>query len=241
MKPLPKPEPVEEAVYADDALMGGVEVSSTTGPLPSPRSPTPLSYADDKPVVQGGKETRPTPRATGQEQPRPAPPNSIVLERPRKVPRRSGNLRFTIKDETQLAAIGTHSIHDRSHVQEDYSGSKVKVEEGSSVPKVKKEEGNSAQKIKKEEGSSAQKIKEEVGVNKFSDLKVCRFSLNAVPSINSCTRRRKKSWKSRSPNSKGRETISGGKWLPSRPQESRQRPDLLVLRSRPRGNQQGYR
>lgn len=56
-----------------------------------------------------------------------------------------------------------------------------------------------------------------------------------------CPRQRKRSWRSKSPSLKGRGQISEGEWLPSGPQELEVRPYLLGIRSRQRGDQQGYR
>ena len=79
--PLPKPEPTEEAVPANEVLTGGAEVMRRRTP---------------RPTGQGESDT---------------PHDLIVLERSRKIPRRSGN----------------SSLHQSS--AEGSSGPKMKVEE----------------------------------------------------------------------------------------------------------------
>lgn len=169
VEPLPKPEPVEEAVNTNDIPMGGGEVIFTAGSPSQPRSPTPLSYSDEKPVIQPGKKARSsTLRPTGQEQLRPSLSDFVILERPQKIPRHSGNFTITTDaNKTQPMVIKTHSI-SKPHILEGGSGSKTKIEEGGSVPNVKAEEGSSVLKIKEEVGETTD--------NKFDELQVCASS-----------------------------------------------------------------
>jgi len=154
VSPLPKPEPEEAVVPADGALMGGVEVPSTGSP-PQPQSPTPLSYADEEPAAQHGERTHPTLQSTGQEEQQSTPSDFVILERPQKIPRRSGNFTFTVNGETRRSTTAVvRSIHQPP--TEGCSGSNVKVED-SLVPKIKEEVG-------------------EVKVNGFKELKVCAGS-----------------------------------------------------------------
>ena len=122
VKPLPKPEPVEEAVNTNDAPMGGVEAMFTGSPLQS-RPPTPLSYINEDPVVQQGEKAHPTSQPTGVQ---------------------------STSSKIQLSVVWAHSAH-QSPV-EGSSRSKVKVEEEDLKPNVKVEGGFSVPKIKEEAG-----------------------------------------------------------------------------------------
>lgn len=139
MKPLPKPEPLEEVVPTGEVLAGGMGVSSPAGPPPQPRSSTPLSYADE-PIVRRGEKAHPTPQPTEQGQPQGNLFDSIALERPRKFPRRSGAFTSTIGGESQSVITSMHSIQ-RSPAEGAGSGPGVKGEEGGSVPGLKEEVG----------------------------------------------------------------------------------------------------
>ena len=149
VEPLPKPEPVEEAVNANDISVGeGDSATSTTG----------------FPFQLGKKAQGSTLPPTGQERLQPTPSDFIILERPQKYPRRSGNFTVTTDaDKTQPMVIETHSI-SKPHTLEGSSGLKTKVEEGGSVPNVKAEEGGSVLKIKEEVG--------ETTGDKFNELQV---------------------------------------------------------------------
>ena len=140
--PLPKPEPAEERVPADEP-MGGAEV---IGSSPQPRSLTPLSYADEEQAVQDTREmTHSTSEPTGQEQ-QPALSGFLILERPRKI-RRLRNFTFTTDGETRkTTSTGTGSGY--KPLAEGGSESKVKVEGDSQVAEVEIEEGRSVLGIK---------------------------------------------------------------------------------------------
>jgi len=128
VSPLPKPEPVEEALPANEVLMGGAETLSTTRSPPRPRSPTPLSYADEELAAQRGE-----------------------LQRPRKIPRRSlRNFTIATNGETQSTVTGVHSIHQAP--AEGGPGPKVKVEKDGLLSNVNAGEGDSMPKIKEEMG-----------------------------------------------------------------------------------------
>lgn len=147
--PPPKSEPVEETVPTNVVPTGGVEVAPTT--RPSPRSPTPLSYADEEEAAEREEMTHTTLQPETQEE-----------ERPRKIPRRSGNFTFAVGEETRRLTIArTYSLH-----QSPTEGSprpKMRVEGDGLVPRVKVER------------SSAQGANEEVKVEveEFKELKVC--------------------------------------------------------------------
>jgi len=82
--PLPKPEPMEEVIPANE-----VQVASTAESLPQPLPLTPLDYIDE-----------------GQED------GSITLERPQKIPRHSGNFTFTTEGEIHHSMVTRmHSLH----------------------------------------------------------------------------------------------------------------------------------
>lgn len=82
--PLPKPEPMEDVIPANE-----VQVASTSGSLPQPLSPTPLDYID------GGQED-----------------DSITLGQLQKIPRHSGNFTFTTEGETHHSMVARiHSLH----------------------------------------------------------------------------------------------------------------------------------
>ncbi|KAF9650339.1 hypothetical protein BDM02DRAFT_1453518 [Thelephora ganbajun] len=159
VSPPPKPEPVEELL--NELPTSRAEAISTPGPPPRPRSSTPLSYTEEEPAAQHGKETHLTSRSTGQGK-RCTTSDSTTPERPQKIPRRSGNFTFTTDGETcKSMATGARSIH-QSPV-DDSSGSKAKVEEDGLVSKVKVEEDGSVPKIKEEVG--------EVKINELKELK----------------------------------------------------------------------
>lgn len=85
--PLPKPEPMEEVIPANE-----VQVASTAGSLPQPSpltSLTPLSYIDEEEEH-----------------------DSMTPEQPQKIPRHSGNFTFTTEGETHhLMITRIHSLH----------------------------------------------------------------------------------------------------------------------------------
>lgn len=90
VEPLPKPEPMEDVIPNSEVLVGATEVMSAAGSPPQLRSPMPLSYADE-PGVQHGEKAHPALRPIEGEEPQAPPSDSNTLERPRKIPRRSGN------------------------------------------------------------------------------------------------------------------------------------------------------
>ena len=156
--PPPKPEPVEEKVPTNIVPTGGAEVAPNT--RPSPRSPTPLSYADEEEAAERGEMTHITSQPTA-----PTLSDFVTLERPQKIPRRSGGFTSTI---------------DRSPT-EGSSRPKMKVEEDGLVPKVKVEESSPVQRTKEEAREikvEAREVKVEarevkVKVEEFKGLKVC--------------------------------------------------------------------
>lgn len=170
-EPPLKPEPMEEVIHFDEVPMGGAGPISTAGSPPRPRSPTPLSYGDEELVAQPGMMTHSAPQLARQEPPD-AEPKFETLERPRKIPRHSGNFTFTVDGENRSVVIGAHSVH-QPPTEVPGSGSKVKVEEE-----------------KMAEGGSVPKVKEE--------LKVCHSEPDSdVPSVDLRSRRKKRSWNSK--------------------------------------------
>ena len=99
VSPLPKPEPVEEEVPAREVLAGRTTTLSAVRPPPRRRSPTPPSYTNEDPSI---------------------------LERPRKIRRRSG--RFESTGGSGTVTTGGNNLP-----------SQAKLEEGGSVPKIKGE------------------------------------------------------------------------------------------------------
>jgi len=134
VEPLPQPEPTEEVVYTNEPPTGGMKTTSADGP--QPRSLTPLSYVGEEPVVRPGEKVPHTSQPTGQGQPQP-PSDLTTVERPQKVPRRSGNFTFIIDGETQPTTVAARPVHWLPTEEDGLPD--VKIEEGGSVPKLKEE------------------------------------------------------------------------------------------------------
>jgi len=172
VEPLPKPEPAEEEIHANEFPTSGVRAIPTAGSPNHPHSPTPPNYAGEEPRIRPGEKAPRTPQQTWQEELQPPPSDSVTPERPRKIPRRSGNFAFTIDGEAQPVTIAAYSVHRPS--AEGGSGSGMKTEDGGLTN------------VKLEEVNSAKGLKEEVREGKFDKLKeleVCPPNLNQFPPL----------------------------------------------------------
>lgn len=121
---------------------------------PKPEPSEEVVPANQKPGAQNKRGAQPTARRTGQE-PRSTSSDSAILERPRKIPKRSGNSTPTPNCETDGPAAAR----------------------GPSVPQSTAR-GSSKSKIKVEEDDPTPEVKEEIGEVKLDDLKklrVCGF------------------------------------------------------------------
>jgi len=177
----PKPEPLVEVIPTGEVLAGGM---STAESPPRPQTQTPLSSTDE-PGVKRGDKAHPISQPKEQEQA--STSDSTTLERPRKIPRRSGNSTATNVSKTRPAVTATRSIQ-RSPAEGAGLGSKVKAEEDG-LPDVKMEEGvlpdvkteeGGLPNVKMEEGGSVPKIKKEVGEIKVSELNGAQVRANTT-------------------------------------------------------------
>ena len=100
VSPLPKPEPVEEEVPASEVLAGRTTTLSVVRPPSRRRSPTPPSLTDE---------------------------DLSILERPRKIPRRSGC--FASTGGSGVVSAGGNSLPSQVKLESD------------PVPKVEEEVG----------------------------------------------------------------------------------------------------